>query len=75
MQDALEIDEVLFGQLHMVDAEDDREIGAVGRGGNEHALGARGQVRGRLVARREDAGAFERDVDAERLVRQLRPGS
>ena len=40
--------------------------------GDEHALGAGGQMRRGLVARGEDAGAFQRDVDAEVPVRQLR---
>ena len=62
---------MVLGQLVVVDAVDDREVGAVGRRGDQHALGAGRQMRGGLVARGEDAGAFQRDVDAEILVRQL----
>ena len=66
---------MVLGQLVVVDAEDDREVGAVRRRGDEDALGAGAQVRGGLVARGEDAGAFERDVDAERPCAAARPGS
>ena len=65
-------DEVVLGQLVVVDAVDDGQVGAVGRRRDEHALGAGGEMRGGLVAGGEDAGAFERDVDAEFLPRQLR---
>ena len=58
--------------LIVVDAVDDGQIGAVRRGRDDNALGAGRQVRGRLVAGCEDAGAFERDVDAELFPRQLR---
>ena len=62
---------MLFGELVVIDAVDDGEVGAVGGRGDDDALGARGQQRRRLVARGEDAGAFERDVDAEILVGQF----
>ena len=64
-------DQMLLGQLVVIDAIDDREVGAVRRRGDDDALGARGQEDRRLVARGENAGAFDRDVDAEFLVRQL----
>ena len=66
-------DEMVLGQLVVVDAVDDGEIGAVGGRGDEDALGAGLQMRRRLFARGEDAGAFQRDIDAELLVRKLRP--
>ncbi len=65
-------DLVVLGQLVVVDAVDDGEVGAVGRRRDQHALGAGGQMRRGLVLGGEDAGAFERDVDAEVLPRQLR---
>ena len=58
-------------QLVLVDAEDDREVGTVAGGGDQHALGAGGQMRRGLLPGREDAGAFQRDIDAQRLVRQI----
>ncbi|MCY1298930.1 hypothetical protein D9M70_484390 [compost metagenome] len=63
-------DQVVLGQLVMVDAVDDRQVSAVGRSRNDDALGAGGQVRCSLVAGGEDAGALHRDVDAEFLVRK-----
>ncbi len=65
-------DLVVLRELVVVHAVDDREIDAVRGSGDEHALGAGGQMQRCLVLRREDAGAFERDVDAEILPRQLR---
>ena len=56
---------VIAGQLVVVDAEYDRRIGAVGGRGHQHALGAGGEMRRGLVPCREDAGAFQRDVDPE----------
>ena len=64
-------DHVLLGELLMVHAVDDSEVGVFARGGDQHALGACGQVGGGLVLGREDAGALECDVDVELLVRQL----
>ena len=64
-------DEVVLRQLVVVDAVDDRQVGAVGRSRDDDALGAGREVGGGLVARGEDAGALEGDVDAEVLVRQL----
>ena len=65
-------DHVVLGQLVVVDAIDHGEVGAVGGRRDQHALGAGRQMRRRLVLGGEDAGAFERDVDAEVLPRQLR---
>ena len=62
---------MVLGQLVVVDAVDHGEIGAVGGRRHQHALGAGGQVRRRLVLGGEEAGAFQRDVDAEILPRQL----
>ena len=64
-------DDVVLGQLVVIDAIDDGKIGAVGGRGDEHALGAGGQMGRRLVLGGEDAGAFHRDVDAEILPRKL----
>ena len=63
---------MLLGELVVVDAVDDGQIGAVGGGGDEHPLGAGGQMRRGLIFRGEDAGAFHGDVDAELLPRQGR---
>src|SRR4029078_13472112 len=65
-------DLVVPGELVMVDAEDDGQIGAVGGRGNKDALGARGEMRRSLVLWGENAGAFHRNVDAEILPGQLR---
>ncbi len=64
-------DEMILGELVVVDAVDDRQVRAVGGSRHEHALGAGVEVQLRLVLRCEDAGALERDVDTEGLVRQL----
>ena len=64
-------DEVILGQLVVVDAVDDGEVGVFAGGRDQHALGAGGQVGGGLVAGGEDARAFQRDLDAEFLVGQL----
>ena len=64
-------DLVLLGQLVVVDAVDHGEVGAVGRRRYQHALGAGDQMRRGLIFRCEEAGAFERNVDAEVLPRQL----
>jgi len=61
---------MILGELVVVDAENDGQVGAVSRSRNDDALGAGGQVHGSLVARGEDAGALHRDVDAEFLVRE-----
>jgi hypothetical protein len=64
-------DHVVPGELVVVDAVDDREVGMVGRRGDQHALGARVDMGRRRLLGGEEARALERDVDAQRLVRQL----
>ena len=54
-----------LGELLVVDAEHDGEVGAGARRRDEHALGACGQVLGSAFAVGEAAGAFHDDVDAE----------
>ena len=71
MHEAFETTMWSLVELVVVDAVDDGEVGAVGRRRDQHALGAGGQMRRGLVLGGEDAGAFERDVDAEVLPRQL----
>ncbi|MHC2730800.1 hypothetical protein ACVIEO_004309 [Rhizobium leguminosarum] len=61
---------LLLGELVMVDAEDDRQVSAIGGRRDDDALGTSRQVGGSLVAGGEDAGAFHRDVDAEFAVRK-----
>ena len=62
---------VLGGQFVVVDAVDDGQVGALGRGRDQHALGAGVEMLLAAFAVGEEAGAFERDVDAIGLVRQL----
>ena len=62
---------MLLGDLVVIDAIDDSEVGAVRRGRDQDALGARREMDRGLLARGEDAGALHRDVDAEVLVRQF----
>ena len=64
-------DEMLLRQLVVIDAVDDGEIGAVRRRRDEHALGARLQMHRGLFLGGENAGALQRDVDAEIFPRQL----
>src|SRR5690606_8301296 len=61
----------VLGELVVVDAIDHGQIGAVAGRRHQHALGAGGQVCGSLVLGREDAGAFQGDIHAQFLVRQL----
>ena len=71
VQEALEIDEMLLRDLVVIDAVDDRDVGAVAGRRDQHALGAGGeQLRG-LVARGEEARAFQRDVDVQLFVGQF----
>ena len=62
---------MILGQLVVIDAIDDRQIRALGRRRDQHALRAGLEMGRGLVPRGEDARAFERDVDAERLMRKL----
>ena len=63
---------MVLRQLVVVDAVDDGQVGAVGGRRDEDALGAGIEVQLRLFLRREDAGALERDINAESLMRKLR---
>jgi len=65
-------DFVVARELVVIDPIDHRQVDAVRGSGHQHALGAGVQMQRRLVLRREDAGAFERDVDAEILPGELR---
>jgi len=56
---------MILGQLVMIDAEHDGRIGAIGWRRDQHALGAGGEMRRGFRLGAEDAGAFQRDVDAE----------
>src|SRR5580704_2383436 len=62
---------MILGQLVVIDAIDDGQIRAFRRRRDEDALRARLEMGRRLLTRGENARAFERDVDAERLVRKL----
>src|SRR3984885_12539559 len=64
-------DGVRLVELVVVDAVDDRKVGAVGWRRDQYALGPGGEMRGRFVLGGENAGAFQRDIDAELLPRQL----
>src|SRR3546814_15958428 len=55
----------------MVDPVDDGQVHALGRGRNQHALRASRKMLGGAFAIGEKAGAFQRDVDAVRGMRQL----
>ena len=54
----------------LVDAEDDRDVLALGRGADDHLLRAGVDVGARLVGVGEEAGRLEDDVDAEVAPRQ-----
>jgi hypothetical protein len=56
-------DAVLAGQFVVVDAIDDGQIGALGRGRDQHPFGAGVEMLLATVAVGEEAGAFQRDVD------------
>ena len=62
---------MVLGELVVIDAEDDGEIGAVGGRRNKNALRACGEMRRGLFLCGENAGAFHRNVDAEILPGQL----
>ena len=65
-------DGVRLGELVVIDAVNHGEVDAVGWRRDQHALGAGLQMGGSFFLRRENAGAFQCDVDAEFLPRQLR---
>ena len=58
------------GQPVVIDAVDDGEVDALGGGGYEDFLRASSEMGSGLVAVREEAGAFQRDVDAVGAVGQ-----
>ena len=68
-------DHVVLGQLVVVDAVDDGEVGAVGRRRDQHALGAGGEMRRGLVLGGEDAGAFHARCRCRGLSRAACVGS
>jgi hypothetical protein len=57
-------DQVIGGQLVVVHAEHDGQIDLLGRSRDQHALGARRQMLAGALAVHEEAGAFQRNVDA-----------
>ena len=66
-------DDLVFGGvvLVVVDAEDDGDVGALGRRGDDDLLRARGEVLCSRVPVGEEPRRLEHDVDAEVLPRQL----
>ena len=63
----------MFGlQIVVVDPQHHGNIGAVGRSRDHHPLGPGFKVLGRGLALGEDAGAFERHIDAQPAPRQFR---
>src|SRR3546814_18916914 len=62
---------MLGGQLVVVDAVHDGQVDALRGGGDQHALGAGGQMLRRAVAIGEESRAVERDVAAQLGVRQV----
>jgi hypothetical protein len=65
-------DDVVTGRVVaiLVDTKDDRDVLVLGRGADDHLLGAGLDVRLGLVGIGEDAGRLEHDVDAEIAPRQ-----
>ena len=64
-------DGVLGGQFVVVDAVDHGQVGALGRGRDQHPLGAGVEMLLPAFAVGEEAGAFERQLDAVVTVRKL----
>ena len=66
-------DDVMRGRVVavLVDAEDDRDVLALGRGADDDLLRAGVEVRAGLRGVGEEAGALEDDVDAEVAPRQV----
>ena len=62
---------MLGRQLAVIDAINDGQVDALCRRRDQHPLRARGDMRFAAGAVGEEAGAFERDVDAVGLMRQL----
>ena len=71
VHEALETIVVLGGQLVVVDAVDDGQIDALGRAPRSELSWRRQRDARRPCPIGEEAGAFERDVDAVGGVRQL----
>ncbi len=63
---------MLGGELVVIDAVNDGQIRILAGRRNQHLARAGGQMLRRIVALREDTGAFQRHVDAEVAPRQLR---
>ena len=73
VQDAFEMIWCFDGSYCLVvHAEDDGEVGALGRRGDDHFLRAGRDVLRGVVAVGEEAGRLEHDVDAQILPGQLR---
>jgi hypothetical protein len=66
------VHEALGLELVVVHAIDDRQVGAVGGGRHQDALRAGLEMGRSSLLRGEETGALQHDVDAQRLVRQLR---
>ena len=62
---------MVLGELVVVHAIDDRQVGAVGGGRHQDALRAGLEMGRGSLLRGEETGALQHDVDAHRLVRQL----
>ena len=62
---------MLGGQLVVIDAVDDGEVDALGRRGDQHFLSAGSEMLAGILTVREEAGAFQREIDAVVAVRQL----
>ena len=76
VHDALEMTSCCVGVVLVeVDAEDDRDVLALGRRGDDDLLRAAGEVLGGVLAVGEEAGRLDDDVDAEVAPRAGRPGS
>src|SRR5215208_4198054 len=58
---------VLGGELVVIDAEDDGQVGTLGRGRDQDTFGAGGQMSGSLILGGENSGAFKRYVDTQFL--------
>ena len=71
MHEALETIVWLGLKLVVIDSVDDGQIGALCRRRDQDSLCAGSQMRAGAVTVGEEAGAFEREVDAVVAVRQL----
>ena len=71
VHEALETIRVFGGELVVVNAVNDRQVDALGRGGDQHLLRARCDMLLGACAVGEEAGALQSDFDAIRLVRKV----